>query len=505
MEPAFAQKETMKVIFTEKSSNQQNKVLQQHQETVNWDISNKDFEGIVQSVVNKLVSSNDLNSIVKSLDNSDPCAAHREQFVFPKAVEGREVSYLLGNSLGLQPLALRDMVNNELDRWQDLGINGYFKGATPWMDLDKHALPHLARLVGAKSESEVAVMNSVSVNLHLLMTRFYRPTATKFKILVENKPFPSDYYAVESQIRARGLKVEDCLVEMPLREGEFTLRTEDIIAKIQELGDSLAVVCFGGVQYYTGQFFDIGAITAAAHEVNAYSLIDCAHATGNVALKLHEWQVDGACWCSYKYLNSGPGGIGGLFLHEKHHNDTSTQLLGWWGHTQETRFKMDNKFVPAVGAASMRISHVPVMSATCHLASLKIFAAADLKLLRNKSLLLTTLLHTLLSNNAVISEYMTIITPSAPSERGCQLSLLFHDDQPDAEVSKTKRLHSFLEARNIITDYRHPNVIRVAPTPLYCQFQDVAIFASALEEGIVDIFNEPQEVAGDSAQLMALF
>lgn len=458
-------------------------------EKMKWSISNELFAEQVKRLVDEAVTSGEgIGHIISSLDGVDPCSELRNEFLFPQLVNGHDCTYMLGNSLGLQPRELREMVNDEIDKWRDLGINGHFEGERPWLDLDVHGLPTLAAIVGAVDVSEVAMLNSVSINLHMLLTRFYKPNETRFKILVENKPFPSDWYAFESQIRSHGLKVEDCLVEMQMRPGEYILRTEDIVSKIHELGDTLAVLCFGGVQYYTGQLFDMKTLTEAAHDVGAFSIMDLAHAVGNVNLKLHEWNVDAACWCSYKYLNSGPGGIGGLFLHKNHHADTSQQLLGWWGHEQKTRFDMTNVWNPEIGAASMRVSHTPVLLVACHLASLKIFAKADWNLLRNKSLLMTTLLYKLLTTNQLVSKFLTIITPESPNMRGCQLSLLFKDDTPEGEVSKTKRLHSYLEDKNVITDYRHPNVIRVAPTPLYCRFHDVMQFVIILEEAVNAVF-----------------
>lgn len=329
-------------------------------------------------------------------------------------------------------------------------------------------------IVGAK-ESEVVVMNQLTVNLHLLLISFYRPEGKRKKILFETKPFPSDHYAFESQARLHGLLPEDVLVEMQPREGEVTLRTEDIVSKIQSVGDELAVVCFGAVNYFTGQFFDIKTITEAAHAVGAKAGFDLAHAAGNVPLHLHDHNVDFACWCSYKYLNSGPGGVSGAYIHERYHKDKSlVRLAGWWGHNKQTRFQMQPGFDPIESAEAWQMSNAPVLSMAAHKASLDIFEQAGMSALRTKSLALTAYLEFIVKETAQSTGVaLRILTPENPEERGCQLSIVV----PGA----TKKLVHDLAARGVIVDWREPNVIRLAPVPLYNSFEDIYLFGQELK------------------------
>jgi kynureninase len=422
-----------------------------------------------------------------SLDDRDSLGYLKQSFTFPRR-NGQEVIYFVGNSLGLQPSSCRDRVISELESWSSLGVNGHFEGPMPWLDYDTDNLVGgMARLVGAKP-SELAVMNSLTVNLHLLLIRFLGKVTSpensgirRDKILVESKLFPSDFYAIESQLKLHGLydSDESNIVYVTPRPGEHCLRTEDIENKIAELGDRLALVVFPGVQYYTGQLFDICAITRAAHSVGAKAIWDLAHAAGNVDMRLHDWGVDGACWCTYKYLNSGPGGIGGFFIHEKHFNDVHAhRLAGWWSHNVSTRFEMSNEYDPSIGASEFRLSNVPILSSAALLASLDVFEKTDMKTLRAKSILLTGFLEKLLLklNKELGGTCFDIITNKS---RGAQLSLLFKSD------TQAKQVNGELEKAGVMVDYRKPGLIRAAPAPLYCSFKDVVIFCEKLKLAIL--------------------
>ncbi len=331
----------------------------------------------------------------KKQDENDTLKKYRDCFYMPQAL-GENPIYLCGNSLGLQPKSVRKHIEQELTDWQNLGVEGHFDGKNAWYYYHHFLTEATARLVGAK-KSEVVVMNALSVNLHLMMVSFYRPTAKRYKILIEESAFPSDIYAVKSQAEHHGFKAEDAVVVMKSRAGEHTLRTEDIVAKIAELGDELALVMFGGVNYYTGQYFDFEKITTAAHKVGAKAGFDCAHAAGNVAMKLHDWQVDFAVWCSYKYLNSGPGGTSGIFVHENHGNNPNLhRFAGWWGNDEKTRFTMPETFVPQAGAAGWQLSNAQVLPMAAHKASLEIFDEAGIENLRAKSEKLTSFLYFLI-------------------------------------------------------------------------------------------------------------
>jgi kynureninase len=417
-------------------------------------------------------------------DREDPLRTIRAEFAFPKH-NGNDVIYFVGNSLGLQPKECQSYVKSELEAWATRGVNGHFEGSKPWLNYDDHLVDAMAKIVGALP-AEVAVMNSLTVNLHLLMVRFFNAATTanfkRAKIMIESRSFPSDFYAVESQLRMRGLDPAECLVEVSPRPGEDILRTDDIKAKIDEIGDELALVMFSGTQFYTGQLFDIKTITNAAHAVGAYAVWDLAHSAGSVDLKLHGWGVDGACWCTYKYLNGGPGGIGGFFIHEMHfRNNEADRLLGWWGHNVSTRFEMTNKFEPSLGASEFRLSNVPILSSAALLASLHIFEKTSMSMLRGKSLMLTGYLEFLLNQMIeTLSEEsrFRIITGQA---RGPQLSLLFNSD------SKAKQICARLEELGVIIDYRKPGLVRPAPAPLYCSFTDVWKFRELLAQAISEL------------------
>jgi len=403
-------------------------------------------------------------SAARALDTQDPIRAFREQFIFPQQ-DGRDVCYLCGNSLGLQPKAIRQALLNELDQWAEHGVEGHFRGDLPWMQYHKYLTKQSARLVGALPH-EVVVMNTLTVNLHLMMASFYRPNASRFKIVMEAGAFPSDQYAMESQVRWHGLDPETAIVEVAPRAGEDTLRTEDILQVIKNHGDSVALVMFGGVNYYTGQFYDLAQITAAGHSVGAKVGFDLAHAAGNLPLQLHDWGPDFAVWCSYKYINSGPGGPSGAFVHERHAKSPELpRFAGWWGHDEDERFKMKKGFIPMFGAEGWQLSNAQIFSFAAHKASLDIFDAAGMDHLRTKSLQLTAFLEQVLLEADPGKSFFRIITPSDPAQRGCQLSLLTDE--------RGKALFDYLAKHGVIADWREPNVIRFAPVPLYNSFEDV--------------------------------
>ena len=400
----------------------------------------------------------------QGLDAQDPLRTYREQFLFPQH-QGRDVLYCCGNSLGLQPRSVRSALLHELDHWAEHGVEGHFRGELPWMHYHKFLTDQSARLVGALPH-EVVVMNTLTVNLHLMLVSFYQPTAQRYKIVMEAGAFPSDQYALETQVRFHGLDPAEAIVEIAPRPGEDTLRTEDIIQIIEKEGDSLALVLFGGVNYYTGQFYDLAAITAAAHRVGAKAGFDLAHAAGNVPLRLHDWGADFAVWCSYKYLNSGPGGPAGVFVHERHANNPHLpRFAGWWGHDETERFQMRKGFQPMSGAAGWQVSNAQIFAFAAHKASLDIFDAAGMDHLRAKSVLLTGFLEFVLLAANAGKNYFRILTPADPAARGCQLSLLTD--------GRGKALFDYLATNGVMADWREPNVIRFAPVPLYNSFAEV--------------------------------
>ncbi|HPF40665.1 MAG TPA: kynureninase [Phycisphaerae bacterium] len=411
-------------------------------------------------------------SFAREMDAADPLRPYREQFFIPTAPDGETVIYLCGNSLGLQPRATRAMLSQELDDWAQLGVEAHFDGARPWYSYHEQFRELGARLVGAMP-GEVVMMNSLTVNLHLMMVSFYRPTRERYKILIDYPTFPSDTYAVKSQIIHHGLDPSDALVVVQPRDGEHTLRVEDIEAAIEREGDSLALVLLAGVNFFTGQFYDIPRITRAAHGQGAVMGVDLAHAAGNVPLALHAWNVDFACWCSYKYLNSGPGAVAGCFVHERHGESASLpRFAGWWGNDPSTRFRMHLQpdFVAREGADGWQLSNPPIMALAPVLASMRIFDDVGMAALREKSEKLTGYLEFLLDQ--IPDKRYEVITPRDPAARGCQLSILAHDEP--------KALFKSLQERHVIGDFREPNVIRVAPTPLYNSFEDVWRFVGVL-------------------------
>ncbi len=414
-------------------------------------------------------------AFAKSLDKADKLKNFRKEFFIPK-VNGKEAIYLCGNSLGLQPKSVEKHLKVELEDWKNLGVEGHVHGKNPWLYYHHLFTNSISKLVGAKKD-EVVVMNQLTVNLNLLLISFYQPKGKRNKILLQANEFPSDYYAVEQQIRLRGLDPKKCIIEVMPRKGETLLRQEDITAAIEKNKNELALVLFSGVNYYTGQLFDIKELAATAQKNGIYCGIDLAHTIGNIPLKLHDWGVDFATWCSYKYLNSGPGGVSGIFVHNKHSNNFEIpRLAGWWGNDEKTRFKMQKNFEPVSGAQSWQISNAPILSMAAHKASLEIFDKVSMKDLREKSILLTAYLFFLIKNINKKNNALTIITPDQTSQRGCQLSL-----RTDA---RGKAIFNELTKKGIIADWREPDVIRIAPVPLYNSFEDVYRFAEILEKAI---------------------
>ncbi len=406
----------------------------------------------------------------QQLDKQDPLRSFQKRFHFPKHNNRRSI-YFCGNSLGLQPKNTEGAVKAELDYWRQQGVEGWFAGEKPWLSVHREMSELAAPIVGAKPE-EVVIMNTLTVNLHLLMVSFYRPIAKRFKILMEAGAFPSDQYAVESQVRFHGFDPKEAIVEVKPRDGEDCLRTEDILQVIENQGDTLALVLFGGINYYSGQFYDLARITEGGHRVGATVGFDLAHAAGNVPLRLHDWGVDFAVWCGYKYLNSGPGSVAGAFIHEKHFEPTilktqnakpKTRFAGWWGYNESKRFQMESGFEPMYGAAGWQISTAQVIPLAMHRASLTVFKeAGGVAVLYEKTKQLTTFLEFVLTQS---SHNFKIITPSVSTERGSQLSILTNENG--------KKLFDFLAKNGVICDWREPNVIRLAPVPLYCSYEDV--------------------------------
>lgn len=409
-------------------------------------------------------------AFAKSLDRKDPLKSFRTQFHIPK-IRGKTSLYFTGNSLGLQPKVTKKLITEELKDWADLGVEGHAQARRPWLYYHRFSKKPLASLIGAKP-AEVVAMNQLTVNLHLLLTSFYRPTSSRFKIITEAGAFSSDQYALASQVKLHGLNPDEVIIELKPRPGQHTLRNEDILQSIQDHSGQLALVIFGAVQYYSGQFFNIRTITDAGHQAGAIVGFDLAHAIGNVPLLLHRDNVDFAVWCTYKYLNSGPGGVGGAFVHERHgHQFDLPRLAGWWGHNEKERFQMKKGFKPMPGADGWQLSNFPVISGAALLASLEIFQKAGMKSLRKKSDLLTGYLEFLLKE--IASDQFLIITPDHP-QRGCQLSISMKRNGKNVFTSLTKK--------GVIADWREPDVIRVAPVPLYNTFEEVYRFVEILRK-----------------------
>ena len=415
----------------------------------------------------------------QSLDAQDELRKYRDEFHFPH-VNGKQVIYFTGNSLGLQPKRTKNYVDEVMNDWANLAVEGHFYSDKPWWDYQERFAVPLSDIVGAKP-AEVGVMNTLTVNLHLLMVSFYNPTPHKYKIICEEKAFPSDQYMFQSQVKFHGFDPKDAIVEIKRREGEANIRLEDVLAKIDEVGNELALVLIGGVNYYTGQVFDMKTITAAGQKHGAYVGWDLAHAAGNIKLNLHDWNVDFAAWCSYKYMNSGPGNASGFFVHEKHHNDKELKrFAGWYGHNKERRFKMEPDFDPVHGADGWQISNLPILSLAPYLASVEMFAEVGMDKLIAKRNLITSYLEFVLHeiDKELEGADFEILTPANQEERGCQLSVYLH--------GQGRELFEKLMKNGVITDWREPNVIRLAPAPFYCSFEDMYEFGQILKELILN-------------------
>lgn len=411
----------------------------------------------------------------EKLDADDQLRKYRDEFHFPK-VDGKEVIYFTGNSLGLQPKRTQGYIDEVMTDWKELAVEGHFHAEKPWWDYHERLAAPLAKVVGAKTE-EITVMNTLTVNLHLLMVSFYRPTPKRYKIICEEKAFPSDQYMFQSQVKFHGFNPSDAIVELKKRPGELHWRTEDIISKIEEIGDELALVLIGGVNYYTGQVFDMEAITKAGKNTGAFVGWDLAHAVGNVTLNLHSWNVDFAAWCSYKYMNSGPGNASGVFINERHlDKDDIPRFEGWWGTKKATRFLMKPEFEPMENADAWQISNVPVLSVAPYLASLEMFEEVGMPALIKKRNQIVAYLEFILEEiDKEVDSTFQIITPK---DRGCQLSVFLH--------GQGRPLFDYLMRNGVITDWREPNVIRLAPAPFYCSFEDMYRFGQILKKGIVE-------------------
>jgi len=399
----------------------------------------------------------------KQQDQEDELSVYRNQFHIPKDANGNELIYLTGNSLGLQPKSTKSYINQELEDWANLGVEGHTEAKNPWLPYHEFLTESMAEIVGAKP-IEVVVMNTLTANLHFMMVSFYKPTQTRYKIIIEADAFPSDKYAVESQLRHHGFDDKEGLILWKAREGEELANYEDLEAIMETHGNEIALIMIGGVNYYTGQFFDLKRITKLGHKHGCVVGFDCAHGAGNVELNLHDSGADFAVWCTYKYLNSGPGSLAGCFVHERHAYDkTLNRFTGWWSHNKQTRFNMRHEFDVLPGAEGWQLSNPPILSMAAIKASLDIFNKVGIKKLTEKSKKLTGYFEFLLQQLG--SENIKIITPNNPEERGCQLSIQVKNAD--------KALHDELTKAGVISDWREPDVIRCAPVPLYNSFQDV--------------------------------
>ena len=415
----------------------------------------------------------------KQLDAQDELAAYKNEFIFPQH-NGKNVIYFTGNSLGLQPKRTKSYVDEVMNDWADMAVEGHFFSKKPWWDYHERFCGPLSKIVGAKP-SEVGVMNTLTVNLHLLMVSFYQPTKSRFKIICEEKAFPSDQYMLQSQVafhaKSLGFNPSEAIVEVKRRDGQLNISHDDIIKTIEEVGDELALVLIGGVNYYTGQVFDMETITKAGHNQGAFVGWDLAHAAGNIEMQLHDWGVDFAAWCSYKYMNSGPGNASGYFVHEKHHkNKELSRFAGWYGHNKERRFLMEPTFDPVEGANGWQVSNLPVLSLAPYLASVEMFEEVGMEKLIQKRNQITSYLEFILHeiDKEVASAEFEVITPANQNERGCQLSVYLH--------GQGKELFNSLMQNGVITDWREPNVIRLAPVPFYTSFEDMYDFGQILKK-----------------------
>lgn len=412
----------------------------------------------------------DLDYALKQ-DQNDELKSYRNQFYIPRDKNGKELIYMTGNSLGLQPKSTQSYINQELEDWANLGVEGHTQGKTPWLGYHEFLTESMAKVVGAKP-IEVIVMNTLTANLHFMMVSFYKPTKTRYKILIESDAFPSDKYAVESQLRHHGFDDKDGLILWKPRKNEELLRHEDLEAILQDQGEDIAIIMIGGVNYYTGQFFDLKRITELGHKHGCMVGFDCAHGAGNVPLNLHESGADFAVWCTYKYLNSGPGSIAGCYVHERHaYNKNLNRFTGWWSHNKKTRFNMRGEFDQLAGADGWQLSNPPILSMAAIKASLDMFQVVGIENLIKKSRKLTGYFEFLLKQ--LSEDTIKIITPTNPEERGCQLSIQVKNAD--------KTLHNKLTESGVISDWREPDVIRCAPVPLYNSFEDVFMLVEKLK------------------------
>ncbi len=409
-------------------------------------------------------------------DRNDSLRSFRDQFIFP-VVGGRTSIYFTGNSLGLQPVKAKELILKELEDWAKYGVEGHTEARKPWLPYHEFFSRAFSRIVGSK-ETEVVAMNGLTTNLHLLMVSFFRPQGKRTKIICEAKAFPSDQYALKSQLRFHGLDPETNLIEIQPDPETELIDEAQVYQAIEEHGDELALLMMGGVNYYTGQYFDIAGITRAVRAAGAIAGWDLAHAAGNVPLKLHDWNVDFAAWCGYKYLNSGPGGVSGVFVHERHHGQKDIpRFEGWWGHDKSSRFTMPDEFVPIPTAEAWQLSNAPVFSMTPLLASLELFEKAGMEALREKAVKLTAYLEFIIQEVANQTQVnLKILTPAEPEKRGCQLSLVVPENG--------KRVFETISAKGVIADWREPDVIRMAPVPLYNSYRDVYDFGLILKEAL---------------------
>lgn len=405
------------------------------------------------------------------LDFNDPLNDYRDRFYFPKDNKGNDTIYFTGNSLGLQPKSTKNYINQELDDWAKFGVEGHVHAKNPWMPYHEFVAEKLAKVVGALP-TEVVAMNSLTVNLHLMMVSFYRPLGKKRKIIIANNEFPSDIYAVKSQLKFHNFSDDDLIIAKA-KDGKDIISTDEIIKIINENKDEIALLMFAGVNYYTGQYFDIKRITEECHNHDIIAGFDLAHAAGNVPVKLHDWNVDFAVWCSYKYLNSGPGGIAGAFVHQRHKDFKGNRFEGWWGTNKENRFLMKPDFEPISGVEAWQLSNPPIFQLAALNASLDIFEEVGINNLRVKSEKLTGFLEFLLNN--LPKDIISVITPKEAAQRGCQLSIKIKDG---------KKIFNILTEKGVVADWREPDIIRVAPVPLYNSYEDVFKFYQILKDEI---------------------
>jgi kynureninase len=409
-----------------------------------------------------------------TLDASDPLREFRNEFIIPEA-NGKQQVYFLGNSLGLQPKSAAGYIQSILDDWASLGVESFFHAKEPWMDYHNKLVGTLSKIVGAQP-NEVVVMNQLTVNLHLMLASFYRPSGKRNRIICEGKAFPSDQYALETHVKERGLNPAEVIIEVSPRANEHTLRTEDILAIIEKYKDETALVLFGGINYYTGQLLDMAVIASAARKAGTMVGFDLAHAAGNVPLHLHDWEVDFACWCSYKYLNSGPGAIGGVFIHERNHEKELPRLAGWWGYDKASRFRMQKGFVAMAGAEGWQLSTPALLLYAMHRAALEIVENAGWPAIQTKQRLLNNYCWFVLEelNSSSGKRQIEFITPRSEKERGCQVSMLM--------LENGRKIYEGLISRGFMVDWREPNVIRLAPVPLYNTFEEVWKFGETLRQ-----------------------